>query len=110
MENQGYPAQPLPNSTAVLVLGILSIVTCICYGIPGIVMGIIAIVLSSSSMRLYQQDPQAYILSTVSNLRAGKVCAIIGLCLSVCWLLLIIVGILDEGSSSYDVWDWDNWD
>ena len=37
--------QKLPNATAVLVLGILSIVTCCCYGIPGIVAGIIGLVL-----------------------------------------------------------------
>ena len=44
-EISGSPAA-LPNATAVLVLGILSIVTCWLYGIPGIIMGIIAIVLA----------------------------------------------------------------
>ncbi len=41
----------LPNSTAVLVLGILSIVGCIFYGIPGIICGIIAIVLHGKEDR-----------------------------------------------------------
>lgn len=36
--------QKLPNATATLVLGIVSIATCIFYGIPGIICGIIAIV------------------------------------------------------------------
>ncbi len=40
------PKQELPNSTGVLVLGILSIVFCWCYGIPGLVLGIIALVMS----------------------------------------------------------------
>ena len=37
--------QSLPNATAVLVLGILSLLTCICYGLPGIICGIIALIL-----------------------------------------------------------------
>lgn len=36
----------LPNSTAVLVLGILSLVFCWCYGIVGLILGIIAVALS----------------------------------------------------------------
>ena len=38
--------QKLPNATAVLVLGILSIVTCCCYGVVGLILGIIALVLA----------------------------------------------------------------
>ena len=50
---QQQPQQPLPNATPVLVLGILSIVMCFCYGILGLILGIIALVLSASSKRLY---------------------------------------------------------
>ena len=42
---QGGGQRTLPNSTAVLVLGIISIVGCIFYGVPGLVCGIIAIFL-----------------------------------------------------------------
>ena len=34
--------QKLPNATAVLVLGIASILTCCCYGIIGLILGIVA--------------------------------------------------------------------
>lgn len=38
----------LPNSTLVLVLGILSLIFCWCYGFVGLILGIIAVVLSGS--------------------------------------------------------------
>src|ERR1044072_2215930 len=40
----------VPNSTAILVLGIVSIVTCWCYGIIGIGTGIAALVMASKSL------------------------------------------------------------
>ena len=38
----------LPNATAALVLGALSLVFCWCYGIIGLVLGILAVVLASA--------------------------------------------------------------
>jgi hypothetical protein len=86
---QQMPA--LPNATAVLVLGILSIVPgCFCYGLVGIILGIIALSLSSKAGELYKQNPSAYSLSSYNNMKAGKVCAIIGLALSALYLIIII--------------------
>lgn len=69
----------LPNATAVLVLGILSILTCCCYGI-GLVLGIIALVLAHKDMQLYIQNPELY--SGYPNLNTGKILSIIGIVLS----------------------------
>lgn len=85
--------QELPNSTAVLVLGILSIIGCWCWGIPGLVCGIIALVLSSKSEVLYSANPSLYKPVSYSNLKAGKICAIIGVCLSGIILFLVFVKI-----------------
>jgi hypothetical protein len=99
MENQtqqGYGMQvqqPLPNSTAVLVLGIVSIIGCFCYGIVGTVCGIIALVLASKSKKLYEANPEAYTVSSFKNMNAGRICAIIGLILSIIYLALVIFGI-----------------
>ena len=41
--------QNLPNATTSLVLGILSIVTCLCYGVIGLPLGIIAVVLGNKA-------------------------------------------------------------
>jgi hypothetical protein len=95
MENQ--PQRPLPNATAVLVLGIVSIVVCLCYSIPGIVCGIIAVVLSSKDMRLYNADPSLYTPGSFSNLKSGRICGIIGLSLSAAYLVFIIIYIFTVG-------------
>lgn len=83
--------QTLPNATAVLVLGILSIVTCWCVGIPGLTMGIIAIVLSGKSKVLYAENPGQYTEGSFKNMNAGRVCAIIGTVLSSVYLAYAIV-------------------
>jgi len=81
----------LPNSTAVLVLGILSIVCCVCYGVVGLVLGIIAISLSKKAKLAYSSDPQKYTNSSFSNMKAGRTCAIIGTCLSAAYMLFFVI-------------------
>lgn len=97
--NQASIPQSLPNSTAVLVLGILSIVFCWCYGIPGLAMGIIALVLSGKSAKLYTENPSAYTESSYKNLKAGKICAIIGTSLSGLMLVWVVIYILIFGAA-----------
>lgn len=80
----------LPNATAVLVLGIISIVGCIFYGVPGMVCGIIAIVLHKKDRDIYASNPSLYEAS-FKNSKAGYVCGIIGLSLSVLFVLILIV-------------------
>ena len=81
----------LPNSTAVLVLGILSIVMCWCIGIVGLTLGIIAIVLSSKAKYLFEENPELYSISSFINMNAGRVCAIIGTSLSGVYLIYAMV-------------------
>jgi M penetrans paralogue family 26 len=82
--NQHYnPQQPLQNATAVLVLGILSIVICFI----GFVLGIIALVLASKDMRLYNASPEVYTEASYNNLKAGRICSIIGV---IIWSLIIL--------------------
>ena len=83
MENQ-----KLPNASAVLILGILSILLCWCYGIIGIILGIVALILASKDMKLYREAPQNFI--NYSNLNAGRIMAIVGLVLSVITLVYMI--------------------
>lgn len=101
--NQGTPFPPqgganfgfggmqlaLPNATAVLVLGILSIVTCCCfYGLISLVLAIIALVLSKKDITLYLSNAGMYTEGSYKNLKAGRVCAVIGLVFS----SIIIIG------------------
>jgi hypothetical protein len=89
--------QTLPNSTAVLVLGILSIALCWCYGLFALAMGIIALVLSAKAKTIYQENPDAYTQSSFKNLNAGRVCAIIGTVLSSLYMVIVIIYVLVVG-------------
>jgi len=110
MENQNYSNQnqpfqqggyyqlpPLPNSTAVLVLGILSIVFCWGYGIIGLILGIIAISLSGKANTMYMANPGMYSANSYNNMKAGRVCAIIGTILSALFLIYIIIVLVFVG-------------
>lgn len=88
MNNMGAGGQMLPNSTGVLVLGIIGIVLC---GLIGLICSIIALILANSAQRNYQADPARYTPSSYSNMKAGKICAIIGLCLQSVVLIFYIV-------------------
>lgn len=91
MEQQNFnqPVQPLPNATPTLVLGICSIVGCFLYGIIGLACGIVAIAISNKSVKMYQENPSMY--SGYQNLKAGRVCAIVGISLSALYLLFIVI-------------------
>lgn len=84
-------SENLPDSTAVLVLGILAIIGSFCYGVVGLILGIIAVALASRPERLYRQNPSRYSQSSYSNLKAGRVCGIIGICISGLFVLGLLV-------------------
>lgn len=80
----------LPNATAALVLGIISLVGALCYGIVGVICGIIGLILANKDRKLYQASPDLYSASSYSTLNAGRVCSIIGLILGGLVVLLMI--------------------
>lgn len=80
--------QKLPNATAVLVLGILSILTCCCWGIIGLILGIVALILAKKDIALYIENPELY--DGYSNINTGRVLAIIGIILSTLYLIFTI--------------------
>lgn len=86
--NGNFTTTNLPNATAVLILGILSIIGCCFYGV-GIIFGIIALVLASKDMKLYKANPSAY--SNYSTLNTGRILAIIGIVLIVIAIAVTLV-------------------
>lgn len=80
----------LPNATTVLVLGIISLVGCALYGIPGLVCGIIAIILHKKDKAVYLTNPAKYEASFKTS-RAGQICGIVGVSLSAAFILFLIV-------------------
>ena len=93
-----YGQEEVPNSTATLVLGILSII-CWLYGLPGIVLGLIALYISGPGKIAYKNNPSLYTIASYNNLKAGRVCAIIGLCISALYLLVFFIFLVFIGTA-----------
>ncbi|MBL0144495.1 MAG: DUF4190 domain-containing protein [Chitinophagaceae bacterium] len=105
--NNNYNQQTnLPNATASLVLGIISIVTSICYvsALIGVICGVIGLVLGNKDRAMYQSSPDFYTSTSHSQSNAGRTCSIIGLVLAGLWLLFLIAMFIFVGSMSYRDW------
>ncbi|WP_231373944.1 CCC motif membrane protein [Aureivirga marina] len=92
-----FPTPDLPNATAVLVMGILSIIGCFFYAIPGLILGIISLVLANKAMALYKNNPKNYTQSSFNNVKTGRICAIIGVSLAGISFLIFIIYFLAMG-------------
>jgi uncharacterized membrane protein len=90
--------QKLPNATAVLILGILSIVGC-CFYAVGIVFSIVALVMAKKDMALYAANPSGY--DNYSNLKTGRILAIIGLIFNIIYITMIIAIIAFFGWAAF---------
>ena len=94
LENDYHHLLPvnLPNARNVLVLGVLSIVFSSWYfAVVGVFLSARALILASRDLSLYNSDRSHYSLSSYNNLKAGRVCAIIGLSVSILFCLLLIL-------------------
>jgi prepilin signal peptidase PulO-like enzyme (type II secretory pathway) len=90
----------VPNASGVLALGIMSIVGAFCYGIVGLIFAIMALAIAAAPNREYQRNPDRYTAASYSNLKAGRICGIIGLILSIGMLLLFAIAFLFVASNS----------
>jgi len=87
----------LPNATAVLVLGICSIVFG-CFFV-GLVLGILGIVLSKKGRELYKQNPSMY--EGYGSLNAGFIMSIIGTCISGLYVIYFIIVVTILGGTAF---------
>jgi hypothetical protein len=115
IQNQGTPEKiQLPNATAVLVLGIFSIVTswcCAIFPFVGLTLGIIALALASKAQQLYNENPRLYTESSFKNMNAGKICAIIGLVFSGLMIMIGIIYMIVAGATLgtiFSTFPWEN--
>ena len=92
--------QSLPNATASLVLGIVSIVTgCVLAGVIGLITGIIGLVLSGKDKKAYAENPEQYTESSYKQSKAGRVCSIIGLILGSLAFIITIIYVVFMGAA-----------
>ena len=87
--------QNLPNATATLVLGIISIVgSCCVGGLIGLICGIIGLILGNKDLAKYRANPTGWTTASYNNAKAGRICAIIGIVLSslvVVWMIIYLI-------------------
>lgn len=80
--------QKLSFALPVIILGIFSILFCWCYGVFGLLLNIIALILAHINTKSYKENPDLY--SNYSSLKVGKVINYIGLILNILFLIFII--------------------
>ena len=78
----------LPHSTAALVLGIFSIITCCFNGIPGLILSILGLMESKKAINIHNQDPELY--EGIGNANAGRIISIIGIVFSLIGTIMFI--------------------
>lgn len=107
MENFNQPQptpqskQMLPNATAVLVLGICSIVFG-CFFV-GLILGIIGLVLSGKGRKLYKENPAAW--DGYGQLNAGFIMSIIGIAIGALYTIYYIILVLIIGGAATTIWN-----
>lgn len=75
-------------AVASMVLGILSLIGCLFYGVPGLICGIVAVVMAKKAREAVRVgEAPAFSLDFA---KAGRICGWIGISLSVLFFLLII--------------------
>ncbi|MAW65163.1 MAG: hypothetical protein CMD18_03105 [Flavobacteriales bacterium] len=79
----------IPYSKTVLILGILSIPTCFCFGIVGVIIAFITFYLHKKALFSYTSNSEKYGKTSYNNLKTGKICATVGLILGLMYLLFV---------------------
>ena len=103
----------LPHSQSALVLGISSIVTaCCCWGVIGLIIGIIGLIESNKAIAIYSESPESF--DGINNAETGRTTSIIGIvigAISLLWMIYMYTSgsyemifeqyeeLLDEGST-----------
>jgi hypothetical protein len=85
--SNGFKAS-LPGETAILILGIVSIV--LFCGLIGFVCGIIALVKAKKAIQIYQMYPDDFSDASYRTVKNGRTCALIGVILSSIYLFIIL--------------------
>ncbi|MEM7163342.1 MAG: CCC motif membrane protein [Bacteroidota bacterium] len=93
-DNLGIP-EKRSDINASKVLGIVSAVTsvicCFFYGIPGLVTGIIGLVIAGQAKKKYSITPRGLDQRELSDLKLAKTLSIVGIVISGLTLLFIVV-------------------
>ena len=75
------------------------LITCCCWGI-GAILGVVALVVAKKDLAMYNENPQLY--SNYSNLKTGRILAMIGIGISVVYLLYVLYLVSTIGMSGIE--------
>jgi len=102
--DQKPEAGQLKNAVGTLVLGILSILTCMCYGVIGLILAIIGLVISKQDNELVKNNPEVMYMNA-GALKAGRILCIIGLVFNILMIIYFVVILLVIGTEDPQVFD-----
>lgn len=94
METTSYASQaPIlhPDAKSINTLGILGLVFCILFGLVGLICGIICLAKAPKALRDISNNPGKYTDESLSKIKGGKTCAIIGLSIQGFALLIVVI-------------------
>jgi hypothetical protein len=77
-----------------LISGILGIVGCCCYGLPGIILGPAAIIMGSLALKQFRTEPERY--SGKGLATAGLICGIAGLLLGLAVAAVFVLALVNR--------------
>lgn len=114
----GYPGYPggaswgMANAsqngmgTAAMVLGILAVCLCWCYGLPGVVMGVLALIFGVIGRKRYQRGEATNNGQALAGLILGAIGTVLGLLFiaGFVWLFTHADELGDNGSVDDDPW------
>lgn len=81
--------EKLPHSQSALIFGILSIVTaCCCWGIIGLVFGLIGLSNANKAITIHNENPDNY--DGINNANTGRITSIIGIVIGLLYLIWLI--------------------
>lgn len=90
--------QKLPNVTLAIVLSIIAYVCCCFWGLPAIILGLIAFFVLKSDFRKYQENPELY--SNFNQWKTARILAIVA----------IVVGALYFGFMLFRIYQMGGWE
>lgn len=102
--DQNHKDANLNNAVGALILGILSILTCICYGFIGLILAIVGLVISKGDNQKVQNNPDV-LYANAGVLKAGRILCIIGLIFNILMLLYFIIVIVFVGMDELGAFD-----
>ncbi len=89
--NFHHQLQDVPESLAILILGVVSIIISIVFPGLGVIPSIIALVKYKKAKKIYLENPNLFTKQSNDYLTIGQITGIIGLCISILIILSILV-------------------